>query len=90
MNDKQIADAYLEGLTAELGAAGLLPPPERPAGFGTTIKEYAAANGYTEDVARKVLFSAVKAGILVGHPMREGSGGANPVVYCRPGEWPPG
>ena len=81
-------NAYLESLSAELDAAGLSPAPERPPGFGVTIKEYRTAKGCTEPVARKALERGVRAGRLVVHPMRDGMGG-HPLVFCRPGEWDP-
>ena len=80
-------NAYLESLSAELDAAGLSPALERPPGFGITIREY-MAKGYTEPVTRRTLERAVQAGALVRHAMRDGMGG-HPIVYCRPGEYPP-
>ena len=80
-------NAYLESLSAELDAAGLSPALERPPNFGITIREY-MAKGYTEPVTRRTLERAVQAGALVRHAMRDGMGG-HPIVYCRPGEYPP-
>lgn len=88
-NDLDISEnTYLEGLFADLDAAGLSPAPERPPSFGITIKEYRVAKGCTEPVARKALERGVRAGYLVVHAMRDGMGG-HPLVFCRSGEWPP-
>jgi hypothetical protein len=87
MEEKDIASAYLDGLVEELDAEGLSPKPERPAGFGITILEYAKLKECTEDVARYALDNAVKRKILVKHRMRLGGCGAHAMIYCRPGEW---
>ncbi len=89
MNDSDIANAYLDSLTAELDAAGLSPVPERPQGFGVSLQEYMDKTGCTEDIARRILACAVKAGILVKHQMRSGGKGNPSFIYCRPSEWPP-
>jgi len=88
MNDNEIANAYLESLTADLDAAGLSPVQERPPGFGITIKEYMELERCNEAPARNALENAVKAGVFVSHRMRQGAGG-HPLVFCRPSEWPP-
>ena len=89
MDDKQIASAYIEGLISDLEDAGFEPAPERPPGFGITIMEYAQAKSCADGISRKTLTDAVKSGVLVSHKMRLGDGGAYPLVFCRPNEWPP-
>ena len=88
MNDNDIATAYLDSLLEELDAAGLVPDPIRPVGFGITVLEYMAKTSCTEGVARTKLQMAVKKGLLVVHTMNCGPG-AGSLVYCRPGEWQP-
>jgi hypothetical protein len=87
MNDNEVASAYLDGLVADLDAAGLSPDPERPPGFGITIPEYGRIKNCTEDVAQLALNKAVKKGILVKHLLRTGTRGSHAWVFCRPSEW---
>jgi hypothetical protein len=89
MNDNEVASAYLEGLFADMDAAGLSPAQKRPPGLGVTIIEYGRAKNCSEDVAQKTLNDAVKKGILVKHLLRTGTCGSHAWVYCRPEEWIP-
>jgi hypothetical protein len=88
VNDSEIASEYLNNLVADMEAAGMAPDIERPANFGITTKEYMEAKDCTVAVARKMLESAVKRGVLVAHRMYVGMG-THPIVFCRPQEWPP-
>jgi hypothetical protein len=88
MNETEVVSAYFESLDEEMAAAGISPNLERPPGFGITVQEYLQKKPCSMDVARRSLKNAVKKGLLVCHKMTDGMG-ANPLVYCRPNEWPP-
>jgi hypothetical protein len=89
MNDQDVANIYLESLIEELDAAGYEPSPNRPHGFGITVREYMQQKNCSEPVARKTLDTAKKAGVLEMHMMRTREKAKAEAVYCRPSEWPP-
>lgn len=74
---------------AMLEKDGRIPPPERPEGFGVTIKEYEEHYHCTETVARHLLESAVKDGLLEKRVMHDNAfAGSSPTVYYKPGTYP--
>lgn len=64
------------------------PTPERPEGFGITVREYATEKcGGREHIAREILDKCVEDGILEKIKMRQqGKGtGAVALIYYKPG-----
>lgn len=70
--------ALIELLDKEVGEP-LLPRPE---GFGITVTEYSEEKECSNDMARKVLETAIKKGIMKKEKMITGSG-ASPYVYFK-------
>jgi len=65
--------------------------PLRPPGFGITRQELSNQKGLSFNQAKRSLDTMVTKGQLEKMLMRAREGvKSNPMVYFRPGEWPPG
>ena len=76
-----------ESIFDELEEKGYSVFPERPAGCGVTVLEYAEKANCSPDNARTILDKAVKANILVKIFMRVHT--KRTAVFLRPSDLPP-